>query len=56
MKHWYEYRSKDRKVRGIIPARDKEQVARLAGLDIKNMVIEQVGWDGKRFVKCQVKK
>jgi hypothetical protein len=52
---WYRYRSKDRKVRGIVLTRDKEQVARLAGYPVEDLVIERVRWNGKEFVKCKTK-
>lgn len=53
MMHWYQYRSKDRKVRGIVLTRDKEQVARLAGYPVEELVIERVTWNGREFVKCE---
>lgn len=55
MNHWYQYRSKDRKVRGIVMSQSKAAVARLAGYPVKELVIERVEWNGKEFVKCQGK-
>lgn len=55
MKHWYQYRSKDRKVRGYCPAKNEEQVARLAGYPLEELIIKCVNWNGKEFVKCQTK-
>jgi len=52
VRHWYQYRSKDRKVRGIVLCNSKEQVARLAGYPLEELVIERVKWNGKEFVKC----
>ena len=53
MRHWYSFRSKDRKVRGYCPGKDKEKVARLAGYPVEELVIERVRWNGERFVECQ---
>ena len=53
MKHWYQYRSKDRKVRGYCPAKNEAEVAHFAGYPVKDLIIEPVRWDGKEFVKCQ---
>lgn len=53
VEHWYQFRSKDRKVRGYCPTRDEAEVARLAGYPREELVIEQVTWNGKEFVKCQ---
>ncbi|MBA7570104.1 hypothetical protein ES708_11851 [subsurface metagenome] len=55
MKHWYQYRSKDRKVRGYCPAKNEAEVAYFAGYPVKDLIIEPVRWDGKEFVKCQKK-
>ena len=52
-KAWFGYISKDRKVQGIVPARDHEEVARLAGYPVEGLVIERVRWNGEEFVKCQ---
>lgn len=49
MKHWYQFRSKDRKVRGYCPARDEPGVVRFAGYPLEELVIERVIWDGKQF-------
>jgi len=51
MRSWYQYRSKDRKVRGIVLANSKAKVARLAGYPLGELVIERVRWNGKEFVK-----
>ncbi len=56
MNHWYSYKSKDRKVTGIVLARSKAAVARLAGYPVGELVIERVRWNGEEFVKCQGKK
>ena len=53
---WYQYRSKDRKVRGYCPARSKQEVAGLAGYPVEELIIERVEWNGKEFGKCQAKK
>lgn len=50
MNNWYSFRSKDRKVRGIVPARDLAAVARFAGYPLDKLVIARVRWDGKEFV------
>lgn len=55
MKRWYQYRSKDRKVKGYCPAEDGGQVALLAGYPVEELVIERVRWNGKEFVKCKAK-
>ncbi|MBA7649668.1 hypothetical protein ES703_57466 [subsurface metagenome] len=53
MRQWYQFRAKDRKVRGYCPARDEQGVARLAGYPVEELVIELVKWDGKEFVQCK---
>jgi len=53
MKHWYQYRSKDRKVRGYCLARNEIGVAYFASYPIEELHIEQVTWNGKEFVKCK---
>lgn len=53
MNHWYQFRSKDRKVRGYCPAKDEPGVARFAGYPVENLIIEPVIWNGKEFVGCQ---
>lgn len=52
-KNWYQYRSKDGKVKGIVLARSKAAVARLAGYPVEELVIERVVWNGREFVKCK---
>ena len=51
MKQWYQYRSKDRKVRGYCPAEDESGVAHFAGYPVEDLIIEPVTWNGKEFVK-----
>ena len=51
-KHWYSFKSKDGKVRGLVPATSKLGVARFSGYPISELVIEQVVWNGEEFVKC----
>ncbi|MBA7598393.1 hypothetical protein ES703_05408 [subsurface metagenome] len=53
MKNWYSYKSKDRKIRGYVSAKDDNEVARLFGYPREEMVIELVKWNGREFVKCQ---
>ncbi len=52
-RHWYQFKSKDRKVKGIILTRSKAAVARFAGYPISELVIERVVWNGQEFVKCK---
>ena len=54
VRHWYRYRSKDRKVRGYCPVDDEPGVARFAGYSVEELVIELVKWNGKEFVKCKI--
>ncbi len=55
MNQWYQFESKDRKVRGIVLSRSKAAVARLAGYPVEELVIERVEWNGEEFVKCKEK-
>ena len=52
-KHWYKFRSKDKKVQGYVPRGTKAEVARLAGYPLEKLVIKRVIYDGKEFVECQ---
>jgi len=54
MKHWYSFKSKDGKARGYCSAKSKLEVARFAGYDISELVIERMNWNGEEFVtiKC----
>ena len=52
MNHWYQYRSKDRKIKGYVLARSKAAVASLAGYPVGELVIERVVYNGREFVKC----
>lgn len=55
MKQWYKFSSKDRKVRGLVPARDEEQVARLAGYPVEGLVIERwYSYGVFRFTREQI--
>lgn len=51
MNNWYFYRSKDKKVKGYVMARDEEAVVKFARYPLSKLVIECVEWDGERFVK-----
>ena len=50
-KHWYQFKSKDGKVKGLAPAQGKAEVARFAGYPISELHIERVVWNGEEFVK-----
>ena len=53
---WFSYISKDRKIRGYCQAKDEQEVARQVGYPLDGLRVEQVMWDGERFVKpCQTK-
>ena len=52
MNNWYFYRSKDRKIKGYVMARDEEAVAKFAGYPVKKLVIWRVFCNGKEFLKC----
>lgn len=46
MKHWYQFKSRDGKVRGYCP----RNVARFSGYPISELVIQRVKWNGEEFV------
>ena len=48
-KHWYSFKSKDRKVRGYCLGETEAEVARFAGYPIAELNIEKVIWDEKQF-------
>lgn len=49
MKRWYSFKSKDRKVKGLVPARSELEVARFAGYPISELVIQRVKWNNEEF-------
>ena len=49
MKHWYFFKSKDKKIQGYCQG----EVARFAGYSRKDLVIKKVSWNGKEFTECQ---
>lgn len=55
VKRWYQYRSKDGKVRGLARARDEAGVAKFAGYPAEGLIIERVRWNGKEFEACHQK-
>ena len=50
MRQWYQFKSKDGKVKGIVMSKSKAEVARFAGYPKEELVIERVRWNGKEFV------
>ena len=46
---WFSFRSKDKKVCGYCPAKDRAGVARFAGYPLRDLVIKWVRWNGKEF-------
>ena len=53
MRCWYQFKSKDGRVKGIILSNSKAKVARFSGYPISELYIERVVWNGEEFRECK---